>query len=121
MGSEGEMKDMTKDEQLKLGEVVGKIDSLVFQFSLMDSKNDKAHDTIHAHLERLNGQAHASYTAIFGESGDDPSLMKRIYSLEKSTKWIREKYLWFWALLVAIGMMGGGGIVSQLLGGIWKN
>lgn len=78
--------------------------------------------TMDSRLCQMNGCVKKNTQVIFGVNNDDNCIMKRLARIEKVINWVYERG-WRLALLlvlILLGLMGFGGIMSQVLEGIWK-
>jgi hypothetical protein len=82
------------------------------------AQDNEWQDKVDVHLTKLNGKTQTCYHAIFGATENDPCINTRITKLESTVSWLREK--WWLLLIMMLGSAGTGGIISQVLEGIWK-
>lgn len=105
---------MTKDEQTKIATLINDISWIRLTVDEKFKNDYRWQEKVDKHLTQLNGSVRTNTSALFGNSPDDSCVLKRLSRVERYLmKW------WIWAILL-IGASGTGGILSQVLEGIWK-
>lgn len=80
--------------------------------------NHDSHKRIEEHLAKINGNLGECHNAIFGVTGDDPCILRRLTRVEKGINWLTKN--WWWTIIIVTGLLGTGGFAGQVIEGLWK-
>ena len=116
---------MTREEAKKLDALSEKVTifttelkSLVKNTENNAISNTSEHGKIIEHLAKQNGNIDRNRIAVFGNSADDLCILRRLSTLETKLSRLTDK--WWWWVMIIVGSSGTGGILGQVVEGIWK-